>query len=116
VNRQKGTLKVEVRVEKPDQLLVPDMSVRVTFFAEPLTSTGGAAEPVVLVPRTALHDAGGRSYVWMVIGGRLTRRPVEVGREIGAEVAVASGLVGGESLAVGSDAEFREGRAVRPQP
>jgi RND family efflux transporter MFP subunit len=116
VNRQKGTLKVEVRVEKPDHFLVPDMSVRVTFFAEPLASSGGASEPVVLVPRTALHDAGGRSYVWMVVGGRLTRRAVEVGREIGAEVVVASGLGGGESVVVGSEAEFREGRPVRPQP
>jgi HlyD family secretion protein len=116
VNRQKGTLKVEVRVERPDHLLVPDMSVRVTFLAEPLTSSGGASEPVVLVPRTALRDAGGRPYVWMVVEGRLTRRSVEVGREIGAEVLVARGLAGGESLVLGSEAELGEGRRVRPQP
>ena len=116
VNRQKGTLKVEVRVEKPDRLLVPDMSVRVTFFAEPLTSTGGAAGPVVLVPRTALRGAGGGTYVCMVAGGRLSRRPVEAGSEVAGEVVVERGLAGGEWVAVGSDAQFGEGRRVRPEP
>src|SRR5215813_3124727 len=33
INRQKGTLKVEVRILEPDAWLRPDMSVRVTFFA-----------------------------------------------------------------------------------
>ncbi len=116
VNRQKGTLKVEVRVEGPDRLLLPDMSVRVTFFAEPLTSTGGDAKPVVLAPRTALRAVEGSSYVWVVVDGRLNRRSVDVGREIGGEVVVESGLSGAESLAVGSEAGFREGRPVRPEP
>ena len=116
VNRQKGTLKIEARVEKPDHRLVPDMSVRVTFFAEPLASTGGAAEPVVLVARTALRGAGGGPYVWMVVGGRLTRRSVEVGREIAGEVVVQRGLSGAESLAVGSEEEFGEGRSVSVEP
>jgi HlyD family secretion protein len=116
VNRQKGTLKVEVRIEKPDRLLVPDMSVRVTFLAEVLTSTGAAAKPVVLVPRTALRGAGGDTYVWTVTGGRLTRRPVEAGPEIAGQVVVERGLAGTESIAVGPEAEFGEGRTVRPEP
>ena len=33
INRQKGTLKVEVRILEPDEWLRPDMSVRITFFA-----------------------------------------------------------------------------------
>ena len=46
INRQKGTLKVEVRILEPDEWLRPDMSVRVTFFAgEPAARRGerGAA-------------------------------------------------------------------------
>jgi RND family efflux transporter MFP subunit len=113
VNRQKGTLKVEVRVEKPDRLLVPDMSVRVTFLAEALTSSGA---PVVLVPRTALRGAGVNTYVWTVTDGRLTRRSVEAGPEIAGQVVVERGLAGTESIAVGPEDEFGEGRPVRPEP
>ena len=34
INRQKGTLKVEVRILEPDEWLRPDMSVRITFLRE----------------------------------------------------------------------------------
>ena len=34
VNRQKGTLKAEVRIPEPDARLLPDMSVRINFLAE----------------------------------------------------------------------------------
>ena len=41
INRQKGTLKVEVRILEPDEWLRPDMSVRVTFLAgEPAARRG----------------------------------------------------------------------------
>src|SRR5439155_715139 len=35
VDRQKGTLKVEVHVLEPDARLLPDMSARITFLADP---------------------------------------------------------------------------------
>src|SRR4029453_9227700 len=41
VNRQKGTLKEEVKVTNADPRLLPDMSVRVNFLAEAKTSTPG---------------------------------------------------------------------------
>ena len=34
INRQKGTLKVEVKILEPDEKLRPDMSVRITFQRE----------------------------------------------------------------------------------
>ena len=53
VNRQKGTLKVEVRIVEPDDVLRPDMSVRIHFLAEAKPQAAG--EAVVLVPRAALR-------------------------------------------------------------
>ena len=113
VNRQKGTLKVEVRIAAPDALLVPDMSVRITFFAEPVSAAGAREKPVVLVPHAALRSAGADTYIWLVHDGRLIRRPVEAGREIGGDALIERGLAGGEAVAVGPDGDFREGRPVR---
>src|SRR5690606_4459656 len=65
VDRQKGTLKVEVQVLEPDDKLLPDMSARVTFLAPPTASP--AADTTVLVPRAALRrDEQGNSIVWVV--------------------------------------------------
>jgi HlyD family secretion protein len=112
VNRQKGTLKVEVRIADPDVSLLPDMSVRVTFFAVP---PSGAVEgkPSVLIPRAAIRRGPSGAYVWTVLHDRLARKPVALAYDLGDETAVTRGLDGGELVVVNPEGELREGRAVR---
>src|SRR5207245_9536423 len=70
VDRQKGTLKVEVHVLEPDARLLPDMSARITFLADPAPSVE-AERPAVLAPASALRgDAGGNTLAW---GGEARR-------------------------------------------
>jgi len=114
VNRQKGTLKVEVRIAQPDEHLLPDMSVRVTFLADPVAQPAGDGRPVVLVPRGAVRGSGDAAYAWIVANDRLAKRSIRTDREIGDEVPVTNGLSGGEALVVGPEDAFREGRAVKP--
>lgn len=111
VNRQKGTLKVEVQVQNADARLLPDMSVRVNFLAEATPSAPGAK--VVLAPRTALRRDDAGSYVWLVEGERARRRPVTLGTELGDQVQVTEGLAGGETLVVGDASTLAEGAAVK---
>lgn len=112
VNRQKGTLKVEVRIDNPDAALLPDMSVRVTFFA-PAVGGGMDAKPVVLVPRAAIRRGPDRAYVWTVVQNRLVRKSVEAGRDVGDETRIVGGLEGGEALVVGAADGFRDGAHVK---
>jgi RND family efflux transporter MFP subunit len=116
INRQKGTLKIEVKIEKPDAWLKPDMSVRIGFLAEkePEGAPGAAAaRPSVLVPREAVRSDGGASFAWVVTEGRLRRQPIETAGSAGPDrVIVASGLSGGEALVVGDAAGLREGQRV----
>jgi RND family efflux transporter MFP subunit len=110
VNRQKGTLKVEAQILEPDDVLRPDMSVRVQFLAEAQPAQVG--EAVVLAPRAAVRQEGGAAYVWVVTGGRLRRQTVRTGTEMGQRIVVAEGLLGGEALVVGGPEGLGEGRAV----
>src|SRR5262245_18498741 len=96
INRQKGTLKVEVRILEPDEWLRPDMSVRVTFFAgEPAAGTASAT-PQVLAPREAVrHDAKG-DFAWVVTEGRLRRQALTTaGNAADGRAVVSRGLAGG---------------------
>lgn len=113
INRQKGTLKVEVRIEQPDEHLLPDMSVRVTFFAPAVTDPTADAKPVVLIARAALRHGPDGNYVWIVADRRVKRTPVQAGRELGEEVPVTSGLAGGEALVVGPEEGLRNGVTVK---
>lgn len=112
VDRQKGTLKVEVRVLQPDSRLLPDMSVRITFL-EPLPAQE-LANPPVLVAGTALRrDPRGSTYVWVVRNGVALRTPVQVANPGGDPARVTGGLTGGETVVVSSDGDLGDGRPVR---
>jgi RND family efflux transporter MFP subunit len=112
VNRQKGTLKVEVEVLEPDAALLPDMSVRIHFLGEPLEAQPG--RPLVRVPRDALRSDPGGDFVWVVREGRARRQAVRRGGEQGDRVVVSEGLLGGEALIRGEVPELAEGEAVKP--
>jgi RND family efflux transporter MFP subunit len=110
VDRQKGTLKVEVRILKPDAKLLPDMSVRVTF----LGATGDAKRTIVLVPAGALHkDETGLPYVWKLDGGVVRRAEVESDGTAGEVARVTRGLAGGERVVVSSPQPLHDGARVR---
>lgn len=102
VNRQKGTLKVEVHITTPDARLLPDMSARVTFLSDP--QPRGDAKPTVLVPRTALRrDDQGNTFVWLVEGEHAARAIVDTAGEVGDLTRVTRGLDGGETVVVGGE-------------
>lgn len=110
VDRQKGTLKVEVHILEPDGKLLPDMSARVTFLQPPEAVQHD--EPVVLVPSGAVHrTSAGDSAVWVVTDGRVTSRVVEPRGDVGTQVRIGSGLQGGETVVVG-EAALQEGQRV----
>ncbi len=117
INRQKGTLKVEVEILEPDAWLRPDMSVRISFLSKPEPAAEGSDEtpaaPVVIAPADAVRGEGAGRFAWVVTGGVLRRQPLEVsGTTPDGRALVASGLAGGEALVVGEAAELREGQSV----
>ena len=113
VNRQKGTLKIEVSIEKPDEALLPDMSVRIHFLGDDQSpQTGGPA--LVLAPRAAIRSDAAGSFAWIVSDGRLRRQVLHTGANQGEQVVVVEGLSGGEALVVGEAADLEEGQRVAP--
>ena len=110
VDRQKGTLKVEVRIPKPDEKLLPDMSVRVTF----LGAAVDAVKTVVLVPAGAVHqDESGPAYVWRIDGDVVRRANVRTDGIAGEVARVIEGLAGGERVAVSSVEPLHDGASIR---
>ena len=101
VNRQKGTLKIEVGIPEADEWLRPDTSVRITFLDDAAPATAGSAAAMVTAPRATLRTEAGASYVWVVTDGRLRRQAITLGREVGEQVVVEQGLFGGEALVTG---------------
>ena len=112
VDRQKGTLKVEVHILTPDTRLLPDMSARITFLGDS-TARGREEQPAVLVPAAAVHrDTRGDNVVWVVSEGRARQVIVQTAGDVGDRVRIATGLKGGEAVIV-SEPPTRDDQAVR---
>jgi hypothetical protein len=111
VDRQKGTLRVEVQIERLDEFLWPDMSARITVLDE-VAAAGASA---VLVPRSAIRTDAAGTFVWVVADGRARRTAIAAGREFGEQTHVTSGLSGDETVVVGAAPTLVDGQAIAPK-
>lgn len=112
-DRQKGTVKVEVRVLQPDlKVIKPEMSAKVTF--QSITTQTASAASMVLVPKKAIVTDGNANSVWVVRGDSAHLVPITVGREFQEGVEVKQGLSGGETVIVVPAATIKEGQQVTP--
>ena len=69
--------------------------------------------PVILVPKRAVAEQGGQSFVWVVTGGTVARRPVTLGAERIDQVELRSGVVPGEVVIMNPPQGLADGGTVR---
>ncbi len=85
------TARVRVEVDNRDLALRPNMYANVEIEAPDVER--------LIVPESALLQAGNRSFVFQVLGeGRFRPRAVQVGRRIGEEVEILSGVSEGDRI------------------
>ena len=110
-NRQKATVQIKVKVERPDDHLRPEMNASVAFLADqrPVKSGGAPEKPVVMAPASAIKDGA----VFVLLDGRAIRRPVKTGAISNQSVRIEDGLIGGEDVILSPPAGLRDGDKVR---
>jgi len=99
-DRQKATVLVRIGFDRPDQRILPDMGVKVTFLRDPADTDTASSRPVTLVPKAALRVEGEQTYAFVVAGNVVDRRAVKAGGADGDRVEVIAGLQAGERVVV----------------
>ena len=84
----------DIHVANPKHLLKTAMRASVSLAV-------GEKPNVLLVPRQAVTEIAGKSYVDVVAGGRAQRRAITVGRNQDTTVEVTSGVREGDWVIVG---------------
>jgi len=119
-DRAKSIVEVRVSILDPDERVKPEMSASVTFQEPQAAHAGRTADPapspvvsVVLIPKRAVVEQGGRTSVWVVSGTTASRRPVALGPERLEQIEVRSGVVAGETLIVNPPATLTDHARVR---
>jgi RND family efflux transporter MFP subunit len=112
-DRSKATVKVRVAIKSKDPRIVPDMGVRVAFLAPgPATPIRPAASGV-LIPADAVRPEGAGGVVFVVANGTVARRTVTLGKTVGTEREVLTGVAPGERVVVSPPPSLADGDAVR---
>jgi len=110
-DRQKGTVKVEVELTEPDLTIVkPEMSVKVSFLADPPGAEKTAT--YIVVPKGTIIEKGGVRSVWVVRDGRAKLTRVTLGRTLEGGIEVQHGLNDGDRVILTPPSNLNDGLAV----
>jgi membrane fusion protein (multidrug efflux system) len=98
---------VMVRAELPnrDGVLKPGMFMQVILTRD--------VAPALMMPEQAVVPEQGRTFVFVVDGGKASRREVQLGRRRPGEVEIVAGLRENERVVVEGTLKVREGAQVR---
>src|SRR5262245_50170309 len=109
-DRQKGTVKIEVRIARPDlQIIKPEMSAKVSFLENQPAAT---QQPRITVPKGAVSIEEGATYVWTVREGIVQRVGIVRGQETETGIEIKQGLKDGDVVVVSPQANLANGRKV----
>lgn len=95
---------IKVQLDNPDHLLKPGMFAQVNLEDE--------KDEVLLVPREAVINLGGRDIVWVIGDNKATSRPVTAGISDGKQIEIKSGLKEGEQVVVSGQDSLQENSLV----
>ena len=100
-DRQKATVLVRIGFTQLDPRILPDMGVKVTFLRAAGDTDAPAAQPVALVPKSAVKTEGQQTVVFIVRpDNTVERRAVRTGGTDGDRQEVIAGLKSGERVVV----------------
>lgn len=100
------TLLTEIHVDNSDDRLYAGMYVKVRFQLK------RARQPMMVPATTLVVNADGTRVATVLADGTIHYRGIELGRDLGPQVEVLSGLDGGESLVENPVESLTEGRRV----
>ena len=112
-DRGKATVKVRVALDaKGDARIVPEMGARVSFL-ETTKPAQTQAKPGVLVPANAITQRKDADVVFVLDGETARLRKVTLGRTLGSDREVLSGLSGGDAVILDAPEQLRDGARVK---
>jgi RND family efflux transporter MFP subunit len=112
-DRQKATVRVRIDFLEKDGRILRDMGVKVAFLGDQDEKPDGSSRPSIFISGDALNSDSSGSFVWIVRGGVVQKRPVDVGPRTTSGAQIMAGLSSGDEIVVAADGELEAGKAVR---
>ncbi|WP_287126555.1 efflux RND transporter periplasmic adaptor subunit [Desulfobacter sp.] len=109
-DRSKASVMVKIAFLEKDRQMLPEMSAKVAFLSQPLTVS--EKKPIMAVPMAALMEANGENIVFLVQDGKIMKKTVRLGRQLGDMTEVKSGLASEDVIALNPLHRLKQGTKV----
>ena len=111
VDRAKATVMTKVRFDELDPRILPEMSAKVSFLSQAVTSE--QQRPLTAVSPDAIAERGGKSVVLVIRDGRVEEVEVLRGAKLGELVAISGAVKSGEKVVHKPAESLHAGAAVK---
>lgn len=111
-DRSKATVMVKVSFLKRDPRVLPEMSAKVAFLERPVKSD--EQQPRIMLPRAAVKNRDGRSYVYLLKGDTVAETLIETVAAQGDLVEVR-GVKAGDKIALKPLDKLSDGSKVKTE-
>jgi len=110
-NRQKATVQVKVRIDKPDEHLRPDMNATVKFLADDEKSASQEPSGAV-VPSSAVRDRDGKKVVFIIRDNKAVMKQVRI-LEQRSNGYLIDGPINGENVITNAPENLKDGQSIK---
>jgi len=110
VNRQRGVVRVTIRIDEPDKYLIPEMNVRALIMNPPSDTP---VEETLWVADAAVTQKDGQAWVFVLDGDHAAKRTVTVGEKDGKRIQLLTGVHKDDVLVLAGDKRLVDGQVVR---
>lgn len=116
-NYAKATVQAKVRIDQPDEYLRVEGSAQVQFRSDdPAEAAGAASTPTrrIWLPQAAVRvgPEGREGDVFVVQDGKAHEARVTLGRSVGGQIEVLSGLTDGQTIVSGELDRVKDGQRI----
>jgi membrane fusion protein (multidrug efflux system) len=105
IDQETGSLRLRTEFRNPRRRILPGQFVRARLL-------GATRNDAVLVPQTAVQQALGRQFVYVVVGDTAKSRDVVTGTWVGQDWVIEKGLQAGDKVIVDNLQRVRPGSPV----
>ena len=113
LNRAKATATVKVRFVGNADVVLPEMSARVSFLQEELKEAELKEPPKKVIAGSAIVERGGAKHVFVFDGGRVRLVPVSIGAPFAGGFQLLEGPGSGTRVVKNPPADLADGQTVK---
>ncbi len=111
-DRARATVLTKVTFDDIDSRVLPEMSARVNFFPKDMSASEQPASRTLVVDKQAITTRDDQKVVYRIIKDKVEQVPITIGRQLGDQTEITSGLTDGDRVVLSPPGKMTSGEKI----